>query len=556
MINVLKKAKGILSLVLTKKVFFISSIFILFLLLCKNPYSQRTLIPNLEPYPDTIHYINSAQSFLKGYGLKITRDGKSITNRVPPLYPSILIPFFILSKNPQNFYFANILLSFLSLIIFYKIIKKFTDNKWIIGLSLFLYVTNYYIYWYPNWAMAENLLLPIFLTAIYLFILEVNTQKIIAAALIGILLYATKYAAGPLTFLFLAIYGLKIVFETKGWKSKLKNSLIFSVSVIIFATTLLFIETQIDHGKQIFWLINNIWGTKKELISSSKQELISSRGGWFSIGYFLNNFKAYFAALRGEPIRFIWDFQPIFPIWLGNLGLVGLLIAFISKKMRRVSFILIILLFVEIAFISLFYAQDARFIIYAIPTILLGVTFSLELLRSFFSKIKIEKFFPILIILVFSFYLVGSVMRIKSQIMINLKYAEVPWSYISVLKMNDYFQSDKIVNNKKPFVITPMVPHFIDFYSNKNYNLLPLSDQQAFFGEGALVWGDYNYSDLLGVYKKIIKDGYPVYFARYGLGNEGYLHAAFDKIAQNFKLTKVYEGCYTECNIYKLEIKR
>ena len=43
------------------------------LLLLKNPFSERNLISNLEPYPDTIHYINPALSFIKGNGFIVER---------------------------------------------------------------------------------------------------------------------------------------------------------------------------------------------------------------------------------------------------------------------------------------------------------------------------------------------------------------------------------------------------------------------------------------------------------------------------------------------------
>lgn len=554
--NILKKLGKKFSLFLTPKIFFLSAVLILVLLLLKNPYSERTLIPNLEPYPDTIHYINSAQSFLKGYGLKITRDEKIITNNVAPFYSLVLTPFYLLNSDPRNFYFANVLLSLFSLFIFYKILRKITEDKWLIGLSLFLYVCNYYIYWYPSWAMAENLLLTLFLLAIYIFLLEINYQKIILAGLVGVLLYGTKYAAGPLTGFFLGIYGLKIIFKSKNWKHFLKNIIVFILSVGIISAFLIFVEVQIGHAHQFSWLIKNIWGTSQELNVSDGKELVSSRGGWFSLGYFLNNFKAYFSALRGNPIRFIWDFQPIFPVWLGNLGLLGLTLGIIYKKTRFLSFALLTLLLGEISFISLFYAQDARFIIYSIPTILLGFTFFLEILGKYLFKGKIKNLFILLIIFIFVFYNFGNMIRIKSQIVINLKYAEVPWSYISVLKMNEFFQSDKTVNNKKPFVITPMIPHYVDFYSNGNYNLLPLSKQQAFFEQAKIVWGDYDYSDLSNLYQKLLKEGYSLYFARYGLGNEGYLHMEWGNIDKKFKTTKVFGGCYSQCDIYKVELKK
>jgi hypothetical protein len=144
--------------------------------------------------------------------------------------------------------------------------------------------------------------------------------------------------------------------------------------------------------------------------------------------------------------------------------------------------------------------------------------------------------------------------RIKSQIVINLKYAETPWYYISVLKLNDYFSKEKITDGSKPVVISPMVPYYIDFYSNGNYQLLPLSVDQEFRLNKEEAWGYYDYSNLHNLYENFIKEGKQVYVARYGLGNESYLNNAFKDLENDFRLTEVYSGCYSQCNIYKLDL--
>ena len=88
------------------------------LLLAKNPFSIRTLIPNFEPYPDTIHYINSAQSFIRGHGLQIWREGRILKTTVPPLYSLVLIPIFLINIDARMFYFANVFLAFGSFLFF------------------------------------------------------------------------------------------------------------------------------------------------------------------------------------------------------------------------------------------------------------------------------------------------------------------------------------------------------------------------------------------------------------------------------------------------------
>jgi hypothetical protein len=64
-------------------------------------------------------------------------------------------------------------------------------------------------------------------------------------------------------------------------------------------------------------------------------------------------------------------------------------------------------------------------------------------------------------------------MRLKSAVMINLKYAETPWYYISVQTLNDYFKNNDR-NAKKPIVISALIPYYVDFFANGNYRLLPV----------------------------------------------------------------------------------
>lgn len=209
----------------------------------------------------------------------------------------------------------------------------------------------------------------------------------------------------------------------------------------------------------------------------------------------------------------------------------------------------------EIVFISFFYVRDARYILQIIPSILIGFTFFLTFLWQLSLEIKKEWIFMIIIFFFSFLYLSTNIIKLKNQVVLNLKYAEVPWYYISVLKFNEYFSPDKNLLGKKPFVITATDPYYVDFYSNGNYNLLPLSDQQTFWKERGIVWGDYNYSDLLGLYKKLIKEGNPVYLADLNWSNVGYLSEAVGKIANYFKIVKVYEWC-NQCGLYKLEIKK
>jgi hypothetical protein len=181
------------------------------LLLYKNPFSERNLIPNLEPFPDSIHYLSPALNLVKGGGLLIEREGRVIPPSVPFLYSLTLVPGFLIFSDVRFFYFTNVMLALSGLFFFYKFLTKIITNSYIIFLILFLYVTNYFIYWFPNLPMAENLILPLFLISLYLLASKLTMKKAVLASIVGISFYATKYASLVLTLTFLFLYLVKIL---------------------------------------------------------------------------------------------------------------------------------------------------------------------------------------------------------------------------------------------------------------------------------------------------------------------------------------------------------
>lgn len=531
--------------------FFLASVFLFVLFLFRNPFSQRTLIPNFSPSLDAFHYIVPARSFLAGEGFQLTREGRGFGPSVPPLYSIVLIPGFILYNDPRVFYFTNILLSLLSLALFYKIIKKLTLNKWIIGFSLFLYVSNYFLYWYPTLAMAENLLLPLFLVSILLLISKVSRINSIMAGLIGVSFYATKFSAVPLSALYFILYAIK-VFCGKLEKQEKILSIVRIVACFFTAFFILFVYEHISQdGRSLVSLLNFISPIFPGIPRPAHSQMHKS--SWaFSLSHVASNLPQYLGAIKGKSMKFLWDFTPIVPRWLAITGIFGLVSGLVYKKFRLLSLALILMLFGQIFFISMFYSADARYIYHAIPTLLLGLVLFFVFLFRFLNKRKLGFIFYIFSAGLFVFYGLANLMRIKYQIVLNLKYAETPWDYISILNLNEYFTDDKVRNIKKPIVISALVPYFIDFYSNGNYSLLPLSPDQEFRSKKEFAWGPNDYSDFIALYKSYFDQGYDLYIHNYGLGNEGYMHQAYNEVQNNFTLEKVAGGCYEACNVYKL----
>lgn len=536
---------------------FLACLIIFLSLLYKDPFSQRTLIPNFDPFPDTIHYVVPARNLAAGDQFLVKREGRGFPSSVKPLYSLILTPGYIISKDPRVFYFTNLLLAILSAVLFFLIIRKITQNIWISGFIFLLYVTNYFIYWLPTLTMAENLLLPLFLVAIWLLLDKVSIKNSIIMSILSIAFYMTKSAAAPLTASFLIIYGLKILIEKKTFYEKIKLWVALGFGFTLMLMLTLLYDAYL--GK------DNILTHFFSLVSSgspvTSDRITPTSSAWFSPSYISKNLPLYLNALIGEQMRFLWDYTPIVPKFVGMGAILGLLAGlffgknYILKEKRFLAFSLILILFSSILFIATFYTADARYIYHSIPALLIGFALLLLLFFNLFKYKNMQVIFYFILGALFLFYMLTNAIRFKNQIMLNLKYAETPWSYISVLNLNEYFDKNKIRNEKKPIVITPMPAYFIDFYSNGNYSLLPLSLDQEFRTREKVVWGPNDYSDLLKLYQEKINAGFEVFVAIYGLGNEGYLHNDFNKIKEKFNLNLVYPGCYDLCNIYSVSLK-
>ncbi len=525
--------------------FYAFSVFMIFL--ARNPFSERTLIPNLEPYPDTFHYLVPATSFVSGNGFNITRGFGDIKPGVPPLYSIALTPLFLINNDVRVFYFSNVIMSLASLYIFYLILKKLTPNRWIMGFCLLIFSTNYYLYWYPQWAMAENLLLPLFLSALYLLLQKVSPKHMLLSAILAASMYLTKYAAAPISLFYIFIYIFKILMERNGVRELPKYFFFLS---IVGAPTLVFLYAynNVNHLQELLDIVLHVFPG----VFNNQQTISEGAKEWVSSYFLINNFPKYFKATLGDPERFLWDFSPILPRYLSIAGYAGLLLGACQKRTRFFSLALISLLFVQMVFISTFYAIDMRYLYNAIPTLILGSAILFIYLSDILSKKGAAKLLPTTIITIALFYSAINAIRFKNQIMLNLKYSEVPWYYKSVLVLNDFFTKNDFGKDKKPVVISSIPPFLIDYYSNGKYDVLPLSLSQEFRTNRDLVWGPGDYSNLHNLYRDYLKKGRLLYISTYGLGNDGGLHTAFNEIKSNFALKEVYDDCFKQCKIYSL----
>ncbi len=518
---------------------------VFFVLLLRNPYSTRTLIPNLEPFPDAFYYTTPPRCFLHGQGFRMCRlynpDITGITSAVPPAYSITLLTGYLLNFDVRTFYFINVVLSFFSALILFKICQNFFKNQFISGFILFLYVTNYFIYWYPTLAMAENLLLPLFLLSILVLQQKKLTFKLsILAGLLAISFYATKYAFAPLTLTFPLFYFIKILKTKQTNKQKIAHFLLLTIPATIIMANLVGVQV-------ILGFLNEFLNGA---IDTNSNSTITSGKGFFSVSYFSKHIREYSLALVGKSQRFLWDNTPLTERWIALPGLLGLLLSFRLKKLTLAKFWLNIAVITQLLFISTFYVVDVRYVYHFLPTLLLGFGFFLQHLHKTIFKNNIN--FLTLLFVLLSIYLATNVLRLKSVVMVNLKYSESPWWYLSQLEMNRYFDSFE-ETTKKPILITLASPYLTDNYSNQKYTVLPLNDQQDFKGSVNKVWGQNNYTNLLLLYQQKVLEGNDVFLTNYGVSAANHFKESYLEIQNKFKLIEVHSGCYNLCNIYKLE---
>lgn len=515
-------------------------------LLFKNPYSTRNLISNLEPFPDAMYYTTIPRCFIQDKGWQMCRlyENKTehVPSAVPPAYSLTLIPGYLLNFDVRTFYFTNILIAMASLYLLYKVSKGIFKNQYITGLLLFFYVTNYFSYWYPTLAMSENLIIPVFLFSVLLLQEKFITKKSsFYAGIVSAGFYAVKYSFLPLTILFPILYLIKIFLTKNEKKTKIQQAFFLLVPAIV-------ILLSIFGKEQAFILLNQLLNG---VLDPSSAQHIKSGGGYFSTNYFFAHFMKYKDALLGRSQRFLWDNTPLTESWIALPALFGLLVNFKNKKLLLTNIWFIVAILSQLLFMSTFYSIDMRYVYHYLPILLLGFGFFLSHLEKTILKAKIN--FNTFILMLFFVYLITNIIRLKTAIMVNLKYSETPWWYLAQKEVDSYFENTD--SNKKPYLATLTAPFFSDNYSSRNYVPLPLSTQQDFAEYFEKIWGKGDYTNLIKLYTEKLENGDEVYVTNYGVNAAGHFEDSYKEIFNNFKTTEVHTGCYNLCNIYKLSIK-
>jgi hypothetical protein len=395
-----------------------------------------------------------ARNFVMGNGFVFAREGGETVINVPPLYSLTLIPIYFFNLDARSFYFANVLLGIISIVLLFKISQKLSKSVWSTGLLLFTYVTSFVIYWQTSLAMAENVLLAICLANLYLALQPLNTKNLILATFLAVACYGSKYVSLPITGVFLLFIGWRIVTEEKE-PQRLKRILLVSV---LATTSFLFFN-----GSQLFHYL-------KQLFEGSVNNNLEAQTAtsWLSVQYFRESFPKYFSALMGSPIYNLWHTKAILPTGLALIVLLWCLFAiFKLAQYRKLAILVFALTLAQLAFLSVILMIEGRYAFTFIPIILTGAAAMLGWLKEKSAKKLMQT---------------------------------------------------KIENStEKPIIISSLSPFVWDFYRQGDYLVLPLSNKQDMVKE-KIWGEDFNSDQLTTYYQEQLQAGRLIYLATVGFG--------------------------------------
>ncbi|HNV86180.1 MAG TPA: hypothetical protein PKL97_04340 [Candidatus Omnitrophota bacterium] len=520
-------------------------------LLWRDPFSPSSKVFDFLPYPDSFHYVLRARNLVQGSGFKVFFDGREIYSPFSPLYSLFLTPVYFFQNDPHAFYFANVLLSFLSLALFYLILRKLFGSPAIRFVLTFLLVTNPVFFTYPIIAAPGNLIFTLFLLAVYWLLQPVTVLRSVGAGLCAVSFFAAKYSAAPLTIFYFLLYGAKIVLEGGRERKAIFLSVLFSVFFTVFSAFSAFEfflkqTTPFQQAVEVFSQIFLGHFTPKVLPTLEHMK-------YFNAHYFAKGLFVCLKGLLGEKIPYIAVKSSLFPVWLGAGGGMGLVLGFARREKRFLILALGAMLLGQVIFIS-FCSVFVRYLYFAIPVFLIGFGFLIEFLKKWCGRLKYGKWFGAFLIFCFLAGAIPVAGKAMKEIRMNFRPSEkISYMYGCVLELNRFFSDPGFPSGEKPVrLATTIPPPFFDFYGKPNCELLPFSGTCDYLYYQTGVWRDKNPGKVIDFLGSGLEQGKDVYIAI--LPSERTENVKlFKRLQEKFSLKLMKIGKF--CHILRLEKK-
>lgn len=509
---------------------------LLYLLLSfKNPFSTRSLIPNLEPYPDTLFISIPAYNFATGKGYALEAYGQSIKQIVPPLYSVVLIAGFAIFGDIRAYYFVNLLLGVLTLVILLAILRRHIrkDKQFLLSALAVgsLYATSYYVYTLPSLLMAENLSLLLATYSLYWLLARPEKKQTAWISWLGLTLLLTKFALYPLVIFLYAAHGLLLLLK-KDWQL-IRFYVLHLVAAgvvlaqFIFKSQILSDHVNLQSGQSFDW------------------QLLPKNAWW------------YVQSLLGNTNRFLWYQEFFLTLDIAIASGAGLLLALNNKKYRKLAVLLLTGTVTQILLMSSFYYTDSRYLITALPFIFTGLGLGISAavqtfkLKPVLTALLIWGGIHLLVIPISPSAHVPKAISLKQQLGLNFKHAQTPWNYLAVQHFNQH------ITSKDAYLGTFLPPFYVSVFSEEHYRYLPISSHQEFSTTGKDFMSPYLFNlPPIEVYEQLVTSGAEVYVSDYYLANSrAAWEPAWKELELRFDLELVAPGCEGVCNLYRVQPK-
>jgi hypothetical protein len=473
---------------------------------------------NLEPYPDGLVYGLSGRNLALNKGFQLVTNYGSSRVWTAPLYQLFLFSGYIFSSRIETAYVLNILLGIFGLCFFIKIIDITIKKLWLKILGIIVYLSHAVIFWLPTLMMSENLSLTTFIAFIYFYLEKNSIKKYFLSILIGMSFFFTKFSLIGVTLGSLVVIGK----EYLKFKPKQKK-----IIFIIFPFLILIFELLLK---------------SREISSLRVFNSIFEKGNiFFSFRFIIPNLIIYTKMLILNKGFFLWLDIGLTNFIFFGLFLTSLFVLF-KKKLWQKFWLLIVLFLAQFPLQLVFYVADARYIIYSIPLIVLGVTWLVDALPE-----KRRILIPLVVLGIF-LQLFMQRNLVRQIVADNLLGRSTAWQYEAIKHFNSVLEDDSLI-------ITALPPFLVDTYQEKNYRVLPLSYTQEFMNKKQYVWGDdIHYENIMETYRNWINEGKTIYISNSYITHHQDVVKDFENFKKEFTLKSISNGCENACNIYRLEL--
>ncbi len=486
------------------------------LLALKNPYDTQSLIPNLEPYPDTLFYSYPAMSFVREGTWSMRSDTVSPRIATSPGYSLLLVPIFALRQSVLDFFWLHIVLLILAALLIVYISRQLYPKQHMIQLFVLgVFVTHFYVYTMPSLLMAELVTIVAVLGATALML---TPQKFRPWVLISSSLL--------LPFLKVSNSALGVAYAV--WHMIRQPSVFKKYVAIGFA------------GVMIVYMSGFLSGHKNLQPGSS-----------LSLGYITENGIFYMKALLGSNTRYLWYQEKLISPLISLLGCAGLVwgARSSSPRIKHFSKGTIGVIVVHTLFMSAFVTPDARYVSSLIPLIILSSGIPFAYISGKAKSIAvIASTCAYLFIPLFSQTAIPEmhVLTLKKQIGLNFLHPEQPWNYIAIKEIEKHVQGNP---DTKTYLGTFLPPHYVNLISDSLIPV-PLTLDQEFYTPATTLPGSTK--SIADMYEHLLTQGNVYVTNAYSSNLPSIWQPAFQDVLSEFAYNVVYEGCYASCTLYRL----